>query len=361
MTKIMKGIRRSPLGRRAAVAGFILATFSATAVAAERDMADYFSGKTIELIVPSPPAGGYDVTARLLARFLPRHFPGEPKVIVRNVAGAAGMRALEHTHRAKPDGLTALSITIRHIMQDLAGENVRGFSVRKTPWIGAPNYVDIYFLICGDRKVIGSWEDALARKQPLLAASDAPGARVPMGMHFVELIGGPMKMIWGYEGVSEQKAAFYRGETQAVTCLQRRTPKIMPELLKEKRLVPLFYWNGKPGEDWLKQLGGPAPRHIMDLPGLKMTQAQRSAFETAVELYQFFRIYMLRPGTPDDIHRTWVKAFADTIKDPEYVAAAEKSGFDPGYGSPEDFKKTIGVMDRLDPEGMRIFRELIGK
>ncbi len=336
-----------------------IGTAAASEVASTRDLAAYFSGKTVELIAPSPPGGGYDATARMLAKHIHQYLPGKPKSVVRNVPGAGGNRALEHTMRAAPDGLRALSIPIRHILLDLSGQPVQGFSIDEIPWVGAPNYVEIYFLICGNRGVVNSWEDVLKHGKPLLMGSESPGSRVHMGAHFIDMTGGPIRMVWGYPSTGEQLAAMYRGETQISTCLQRRLPNVLPELVKEKRLVPLFYWNGKPSDEWVAELGGPQPRHLFDLPGLNYTPAQRTAFEVAVEIYQFFRIFMLRPGTPEDLHQAWVKAFRDTLHDATYLAEAKASGYDPGYGSPEQFLKTLELFKTLDADSRKLFRELV--
>ena len=91
--------------------------------------------------------------------------------------------------------------------------------------------------------------------RPLRMASQRPGiGRVPMGGEFVQLVGGPMKLIYGYKSVAEEMAAFARGETEVVTCLERRLPRMYPELIEKKRLVPIFWWNAPPSEGWLKKL-----------------------------------------------------------------------------------------------------------
>src|SRR5215510_6596111 len=69
--------------------------------------AQSFSGKTVTIIVGYKPGGGYDATARMLARHLPNHLPGKPTVIVQNMPGGNSIIGANHMYNvAKPDGLT---------------------------------------------------------------------------------------------------------------------------------------------------------------------------------------------------------------------------------------------------------------
>jgi tripartite-type tricarboxylate transporter receptor subunit TctC len=68
---------------------------------------DFFTGKQITLIVPSGVGGGYDLYGRFLARFLGKHIPGNPTIVVKNMPAAGGIGAANHLYSiAAPDGLT---------------------------------------------------------------------------------------------------------------------------------------------------------------------------------------------------------------------------------------------------------------
>jgi len=326
------------------------------------DMEEHFKGKTINLIVGSGPGGGYDIITRLFARYAPKHFPGNPNFVVRNVPGGGGLRGTQYMNRAEPDGLTAGPHYTSLVMKELAGVDVPGFDVNELIIVGAPTLVEDDYLICADRNVVKSWEDVLEMGRPLRFASQAPGVgRVPMGAEFVQLVGGPIKIIYGYKSTNEELAAFSRGETEVTTCLVRRIPRLFPELIENKRLVPLFWWNAKPSKEWLERLGGEDPYYIMDLPGLEITDAQKLAFETAVTIHQFLRSFMLPPGTPEPIVDTWRKAFKATIEDPEFVKAAEIAGYDVGYGSPEQYEEKLATIKELPPDGAEFFQKLMGE
>src|SRR3989442_8686671 len=72
-----------------------------------QSLADFYSGKTISIIVGYAPGGGFDTTARLASKYLGKHIPGNPTVIVENMPGAGSLTAANHIYNvAKPDGLT---------------------------------------------------------------------------------------------------------------------------------------------------------------------------------------------------------------------------------------------------------------
>ena len=99
-----------------------------------------FKGKTINFIVALAAGGGYDQYARTMARYLERHIPGHPNVVVQNMTGAAGMRATNWLYVAAPrDGLT-IGITQRSVLvEPLYGTKEATFDPTKFSWIASLN------------------------------------------------------------------------------------------------------------------------------------------------------------------------------------------------------------------------------
>src|SRR5258705_13647701 len=94
-----------PCGIRARTMAALLAALTWTAGAAAEPVADFYKGKTINLIIASGEGGGYDISGRLMAEFLPKYIPGHPTIVPRNMPGASGMRAADYMHNvATPDG-----------------------------------------------------------------------------------------------------------------------------------------------------------------------------------------------------------------------------------------------------------------
>ncbi len=333
-------------------------TDSSGTEATDADLSDYFAGKDVNVLVGSAPGGGYDLLARLIARFAPRHLPGPDSFRISNVVGGGGLRAWEKLIRAEPDGLTILTLNINLVRQVLLGQEVEGLHLETLPLIGSPTWVSDPYLICGDRNKYSSWEDLLADGNVTIAGGT--GGRVPMGAHFVELVDGPMKTIPGYEGSTETLAAFERGELEASTCIQRRDPRLLPELVEENRWLPLFWWNTRPDQGWLDTLGAPEPYHIYDLPGIDFQDWQKTAFDATVKFNDFLRMYVVHPDTPPELVQAWQEAYENLINDPEFVEAANIAGYDVGFGPPEDFGKVLQDLAGLPPEGIQLVLRLSG-
>ncbi len=121
-----------------AVLGLILSGLIVTpSLAAEA--AQYFSGKTLKIVVGYSPGGGYDTFARLLAVHFQKHLPGQPQIQVVNMPGAGSEIGLRYVMKAKPDGLTMLNMPKVFIIRELLGEHITEFDYQKALYIGQPD------------------------------------------------------------------------------------------------------------------------------------------------------------------------------------------------------------------------------
>ena len=88
-------------------AALLLAALASADPAAAESAADFFAGKQMTMIVPSGVGGGYDLYGRFLARYIGRHIPGNPTIVVKNMPSAGGIGAANHLYSiAAADGLT---------------------------------------------------------------------------------------------------------------------------------------------------------------------------------------------------------------------------------------------------------------
>jgi tripartite-type tricarboxylate transporter receptor subunit TctC len=99
----------------------------------------FFKGKTMRIVVGGPPGGGFDTYARMIARQMSKHIPGEPTIIVENMPGAGMMIAANHIYKAaKPDGLTIGHFTGSQTISQILGQPGVEFDMRKLTYLGAP-------------------------------------------------------------------------------------------------------------------------------------------------------------------------------------------------------------------------------
>jgi len=322
-------------------------------------MEQYFKGKTVTVIVGSAPGGGADFNARLFTRFADRHFPGKPRFIVQNMPGSDQLKGLQAGVRAKPDGFTGVSLNARWAIQSMLGEDLSPFDIKTARIAGSPIAGSRAELVCVDSKIAKSWQDVVARKTPLTFAG-APGSRSSIGVFLLELLGQPFKPITGYGGVAEQAAAFDRGELTSYACNEATVPRLFPEWLSEKRLVPLFWWDVPSQPEYLQRMGASEPvPNVLDLPGVNYPADARTVLDVSLKMFAFTRAIVLPPATPDDVYQQWVESYAATHQDPELIKVGADGGYDISLGRVEEFSEALKSFQTLSPEGRELFKKLM--
>lgn len=322
-------------------------------------LASYFGDKRITINVGFSPGGGYDVFSRLVARYAGKHLPGNPSFIVRNLPGGGGLRGLRATMRARPDGLSIGLLHPRFVQRELAGKDVPDFDLKTVMVLGSPSGLRVPRMWCARKDVATSWEEIMALGRPVTSGATAPGASFGLGPQFVEAVGGPIKMVYGYGGTSEIMAATDRGELDSTDrCTEEHVPRLFPEWIKKKILAPIFWWERKPSEEWIEQLGASMPPHILDI--VDATEEQKTTLEVAIGFAVMNRIFVMPPGVKESIYQAWKSAFEATTQDPEFRKAAAVAGLEVGLATADDFRKTIDSYEKLSPEGKELLKELIG-
>ena len=106
-------------------------------------VSDFYKGKTVTLLVSSAAGGGYDALARLISRIMPKHIPGNPTVIVKNMPGAGGIVATNYGYRIAPkDGTTIIAPQNNAPFEPLYGTKEAKYDANKIQWIGSPSTGD---------------------------------------------------------------------------------------------------------------------------------------------------------------------------------------------------------------------------
>ncbi len=344
----------------------------------DRDFEEYFDNKTVTLVVGFSPGGGYDTFARLFARYAGNHLPGNPRFIVQNLPGAGGERALVHVMRnADPDGLTMVVVHPRFFKRELLGIDVPEFDIATAILLGTPSAASTTAANQMKKSrldewgVSHDWAGALQlvekRGTPLTAGGTAPGDGGGLATSFIQALGGPTKMVYGYGGSAEAAAAFDRLEVDMGGGGRSTALSLFPNWIENQEIVPLFRYGADPADDpeWVDYvtnlLGEEIPPHIFDI--IETTQGQRDVFaltETVNDVLS--RVYTLPPGVPDDIVAQWRTTFKNTILDPAFVEAAELLGRPVQYGSPESMLESLDAGRRAieDPDLRALFAEIAG-
>ena len=287
-----------------------------------------YAGKTVTIIVGYKPGGGYDATARLLARHLPKHIPGKPTVIVQNMPGGNSIIAANHLYNvAKPDGLTIGTFNRNLPIAQLT--NVQGvkFDMRKFAWIGSAANETTILAIRTDLPY-KSFEELRKAKEPVVIGSTGPGANTyDFPLLLKDLLGVNLKIVSGYSSSADIMLAVERKEVDG----RAGSYTSMRPFIDRKLVRPIVRARStEPGVDNL-----PVDESFAPTPRAKAIMALRSAPEVIA------RPYVMPPGTPDALLKIMRQAFADTIKDRELVAEGDKAKMDFEYTSGDEALKVL--------------------
>ena len=277
-----------------------------------------YAGKTVTIIVGYKAGGGYDATARLLARHLPKHIPGKPTIIVQNMPGANSMIAANHVYNvAKPDGLTIGTFNRNLPIAQLTKVDGVKFDMTKFAWIGSAASECTILAIRSDLPY-KSVEDLKKAKQPLVIGATGPGANTyDFPLLLKEFLGLNFKIVSGYSSSADIMLAIERKESDARA---GSYTSIRPFI--DRGLVrPIL--RARAEEPGVEKL--PVDEDLAPNARAKAIMALRSAPEIVG------RPYVMHPNTSVEHLKIMREAFAKAIEDKELVAEATKAKMDLNY------------------------------
>lgn len=303
---------------------------------------EFYQGKTIHIVVGSAPGGGYDTYARTIARHIGKHIPGNPTVIVENMTGAGSLRSANYLYRiAKPDGLTIGHFLGGLLLGQALGRKGIEFDARKFDYVGVP-VRETSICALHKRTGLSSLEQWLASKTPVKMGGIAPGNATDDVPKILQAgLGLPIQLVSGYKGTSEVRLAVEGGEVSGV-CMGWDSIKSTWKKSLDAGEVAIVV-----------QATPKAHRELSKVPlaaSFAKTEEGRKLIEVGIhDLSAIFRPFVLPPATPKGRAALLRAAFAATMKDPEFLAAAEKSrlSIDPVAG--EEVKKIVAGLFDLPP------------
>lgn len=286
-----------------------------TITAAPRDGAaqsPYYAGKTITFVVGYKPGGGYDSTARLLARHLPKYIPGNPTIIVQNMPGANSIIAANHVYNvAKPDGLTIGTFNRNlPIAQLLKVEGVK-YDMTKFGWIGSAASESTVLALRNDLSY-KSFDDLKKAGTEVVIGATGPGANTyDFPLLIRELLGVKLKIVSGYSSSSDIMLAIERKEVDG----RAGSYTSVRPFIDRGLVTPVI--RARASEPGIEKL--PVDEDLAPNPRAKAIMVLRSAPEVVG------RPYVMTPGTPDELVKTMREAFKKVIADSELMAEAKKA------------------------------------
>ncbi len=323
----------------AAVAASLIVSWSSASADSVRD---FYRNKQITIIVGYGPGGGYDLYARLVARHLGRHIPGDPSIIVQNMPGAGSLVAANYIYTTAPKDGTAIATFGRSMpmMGVLGGANVR-FDPRKYTWLGSPSSSqdEAYMLWIRKSLRIENLEDARRPGGPELAiGGTADGSSdTDIALLIRQTIGLNLRVVRGYPGSSGINLAIERGEVDGRFIGTSSVASTLPGWLKPDGPV-------RPILQFARATRLPDFPDVPTAREAARDERGRQLIELAEIPYMLSRPYVAPPAIPADRASALQQAFLDMAKDPSFLADAEKLHADV---SPVGAAEALQMLERL--------------
>lgn len=301
---------------------FATIAFAATLLATPATAADYFAGKTIDLLVGAPPGGGYDIYARVVARHLGRNIPGQPIIVVKNMPGAGSAKAAQFVSAIAPkDGTAIAGIMPGAIMGPLLDPRAEAvWDPTKVLYIGtANNGVRVCVTLKGTK--IANMDDA-RRVKAKFGSSGPNDSTYEYGNLHRHTSGALWDMVTGYRGTPDMALAMERGEVDGVCGWDWSSFKSQkPDWLRDGKANVFMQVSLEPHAE-LTRMGVPTVFKYVD------NDMDRKVVELVISQTIFHRSYIAPPGTSAQQIEVLRKAFDATMADPVFLADAEKIRID---------------------------------
>jgi tripartite-type tricarboxylate transporter receptor subunit TctC len=281
---------------------------------ADNNVADFYKGKTITLLVGSTPGGGYDGDARVVARNLGRHIPGAPTIIVQNMPGARGLTAANYLYNiAKKDGTFMGLLERVHLIDAyLIPEGVR-YDERKFSWIGS---------IGSEQGVAFAWHTAQQktigdiRKVEFIVGGFSNSATLPP--IYNNTMGTKFKVIKGYTGSETVLLAMEKGEVQGIA--NYSTSNLLSkhsDWIRDHKINILFQTGQK------REAGLPNVPSALDFA---LSEEKRRVLDLWLAPFEVARPFAMPPEVPNDRLTAVRQAFMAMFDDPAFLRDAQKAG-----------------------------------
>jgi tripartite-type tricarboxylate transporter receptor subunit TctC len=309
------------------------------AARADDEVAAFYAGKTVSMVVATAPGGGVDLIGRLVARHLQRHIPGKPSIIVQNMPGAGGNLMANHLFSSGALDGTVIGAPLNGMPTGpLLTPKVARFDPTKFTWIGS---------MYRSNNVAYVWHtspvqtlEQLKTQEAIIGTSGPGSGSYDLSMLSREVLGLKYRLVRGYKSSSEINIAMERGEIHAQIVGWDSIKAQRPDWIRDKIITIIGHFSL---ED------PPELRPYARIVDLARTEADRQALRLILARQAHGRPYFLPPGVPLARSGALRRAFDATMRDPAFLveAKAMKVEVDPMTG--EDVQTLVGTVHQNTP------------
>jgi tripartite-type tricarboxylate transporter receptor subunit TctC len=288
----------------------VVAALTLAAPARAQSVEEFYRGRTVTILIGFSAGGGYDLYARLLARHLGKHIPGNPTVVPQNMPGAGSLKAALNVYSVAPkDGLTLATVS-RSVVTDplLIGSNIDPV---KLSWLGT---ITSETSVCATWKTspVKTWDD-MFKREFTLGSSAVGDDTAGFALIMRNVFGAKVKLVTGYPGGNDVNLAMARQEVDG------RCGWSWTSLKSQKQWLPninvLVQFNLEKNPD------------LPDVPRAleRASKEQQQVLRLLIAPQYVGRPFFSSPDIPAERKAALRAAFDATMKDPEFLADAAKA------------------------------------
>jgi tripartite-type tricarboxylate transporter receptor subunit TctC len=320
---------------------------------------DFYAGKTIRVTVGLAAGGGYDTYARIIARHMGKHIPGNPSFVVDNMEGAGSLIAANYTYsKADRDGTFIGVWNSAYVLYQALGDKAVRLDARKFNWVGAPIKGSPSCSIMGHTGLKTMNEVVKSGTELKMGSTRAGSTYNDLPMILNQTVGTKFNVINGYKGTSLITVAMRSKELDG-GCWgwesARVTARAMLDATGEQKLIPIL--NHKKWED-PEVANVPLNREYIKANGGSDGVQLYNAW---VNQYEFQRPFVAPPGVPKDRIEILRKAFKATFQDPEFLAEAKKSKLELEYVGADEINGLVKEILNISPKAKEGLQFLLRK
>jgi tripartite-type tricarboxylate transporter receptor subunit TctC len=323
---------------------------------------DFFKGKQIKIVVGASAGAASDLYARAVAQHLPKQISGKPEIIVQNMPGGGSMTAANYVYSvAKPDGLTLGAVTAPIYFAQLLGRKEVQFDWAKFTWIGTPEENDELFFMRSDQPYKTLLDLRKATEAPRCGASGVGSTGFYIPKLLEEVFGVRLNMVTGYPGAADIDIAVEKNE---IHC---------------RGTTISAFFGREPGKSWAKngfvrflvQTGDKRNQRLPEIPTIwelmeqekndKGIEAKKRLARVVLGPGAFGRPILATPGIPTDRTKVLRDAYANMLRDSEFVAEAKKRQWEIAPVSGERLEALAKEVIHQPPEIVERMKKVMGE
>jgi tripartite-type tricarboxylate transporter receptor subunit TctC len=311
---------------------------------------DFYRGRTVTLVVSSSPGGGYDTMARTIAKYLGRHIPGNPRVIVSNMPGAGGIVAMNYFYRNAPkDGTFIAAMQNNTPFEPLLGTVEARYDATKFNWLASPS-TEVGLVAVWKTAPVNSIAD-LQKHEIVMGSSGANSTPSFYARLINETLHTKMKLVVGYPGQNEAYLAMERGEIDGFPSLFYNTLNATKPNWRTEKNIKLLLQYGLEKEPELPNV--PSALDLVTDPG------DKALLQAALAEVSLGRPYLMPPDVPAERVGIMRAAMKATFEDADFMADAKRMSL--GVSAPksgEQIQSVIAETYRSPPQVIDRLRKL---